>query len=215
MRKLEVSVESQGEALRDKASGFLEVGLNDNGEIVVNHPDLKPDANGVGHIVFSPEQAMNFANLLLKHAGVAGADAKQDKKLRVAVETVIAAIRGSDDLGPTVSDGIVSWPLGAEIAYKLEQALGLPEPNVSTVPAPVTKVPPYDFAPALQKAREGILRFLIPWHHHLDKSWVEHLMDAGGIEQDACGMFSLAPWAGVSSPAAGEERILEKKSRDN
>ncbi len=33
-----------------------------------DHPDLKPDADGVGHIVFSADQARSFANLLLKRA---------------------------------------------------------------------------------------------------------------------------------------------------
>jgi hypothetical protein len=48
-----------------RVAGFLEVGTNGRGEIVVNHPDLKPDADGVGHIVFSPDQALNLAKLLL------------------------------------------------------------------------------------------------------------------------------------------------------
>lgn len=48
------------------AAGTLEVG-NDGRNIVVNHPDLKPDANGVGHIVFSTDQAEDFALLLLKN----------------------------------------------------------------------------------------------------------------------------------------------------
>ena len=52
-------------------AGFLEVGCNDNGEVVVNHPDLEPDENGVGHIVFSPAEARAFANLLLRHADTA------------------------------------------------------------------------------------------------------------------------------------------------
>lgn len=45
-------------------SGFLEVGTNGVGEIVINHPDLKPDANGVGHIVFSVSEARSLASLL-------------------------------------------------------------------------------------------------------------------------------------------------------
>lgn len=57
--------------MTDKIEGFLEVGANDQGEVVINHPDLKPDANGVGHIVFSKDQARNLANLLLKHVGAA------------------------------------------------------------------------------------------------------------------------------------------------
>lgn len=60
--------------MSDKVSGFLEVGLNAQGEVVVNHPDLKPDADGVGHIVFSPNQARNFAALLFKKAGEAEAE---------------------------------------------------------------------------------------------------------------------------------------------
>jgi hypothetical protein len=35
---------------------------------VVNHPDLKPDAEGVGHIVFSANQARHLGELLLKRA---------------------------------------------------------------------------------------------------------------------------------------------------
>lgn len=53
---------------RPVESGHLEVGRDLAGQVVINHPDLKPDANGVGHIVFSPEQARNLAALLLKHA---------------------------------------------------------------------------------------------------------------------------------------------------
>lgn len=49
-------------------AGILEVGTNGHGEVVVNHPDLIPDANGVGHIVFSPAQARNLAMLLQKMA---------------------------------------------------------------------------------------------------------------------------------------------------
>jgi hypothetical protein len=51
----------------DGISGYLEVGLDDNNEIVINHPDLLPDADGVGHIVLSPDQARNLARLLDKH----------------------------------------------------------------------------------------------------------------------------------------------------
>lgn len=56
--------------MTDKITGVLEVG-SIGGEVVVNHPDLKPDENGVGHIVFSPNQARNLAALLLKQAAIA------------------------------------------------------------------------------------------------------------------------------------------------
>lgn len=54
--------------------GFLEVGVNGQGEVVVNHPDLEPDENGVGHIVFSVEEARNLANLLLSKASDAAVE---------------------------------------------------------------------------------------------------------------------------------------------
>jgi hypothetical protein len=52
----------------DKIAGYLGVGLNEQNEIVINHPDLKPDENGVGHIVFSIRQARHLAQCLLRHA---------------------------------------------------------------------------------------------------------------------------------------------------
>ncbi len=52
----------------EKHAGDLEVGTNGKGEVVVNHPDLHPDENGVGHIVFSPRQARGLARILNKKA---------------------------------------------------------------------------------------------------------------------------------------------------
>jgi hypothetical protein len=49
-------------------AGTLEVGTTGDGEVVINHPDLKPDADGVGHIVFSPAQARGLGDLLLRKA---------------------------------------------------------------------------------------------------------------------------------------------------
>ena len=53
--------------MADKIAGYLEVGRDGN-EVVINHPDLQPDAKGRGHIVFSANQARNLAELLLKQA---------------------------------------------------------------------------------------------------------------------------------------------------
>ena len=50
------------------AKNTLEVGTNGAGEVVVNHPDLQPDENGEGHIIFSPEQARALAFLLQQKA---------------------------------------------------------------------------------------------------------------------------------------------------
>lgn len=60
----------------DKIEGFLEVGIL-NGEVVLNHPDLKVDENGAGYIVFSLNQARNLAYLLIRKANEAEAEAKQ------------------------------------------------------------------------------------------------------------------------------------------
>jgi hypothetical protein len=54
-----------------KSSGFLWVGVNDNQEVVINHPDIQPDKDGAGYIVFSPAQARNLAALLVKQAKIA------------------------------------------------------------------------------------------------------------------------------------------------
>lgn len=58
----------------NKTSGILEVGTNGKGEVIVNHPDLKPDKDGVGHIIFSPNQATDFAALLIIKAAEAAAE---------------------------------------------------------------------------------------------------------------------------------------------
>lgn len=60
--------------MADIKQGTLEVGTNGRGEVVVNHPDLEPDENGVGHIVFSVEQARNLANLLLSKSADASVE---------------------------------------------------------------------------------------------------------------------------------------------
>lgn len=52
----------------EPVAGHLEVGANGRGEVVVNHPRIETDENGVGHIVFSPNQARILAALLIKHS---------------------------------------------------------------------------------------------------------------------------------------------------
>jgi hypothetical protein len=54
-------------AMEGPAANTLWVGT-EGGEVVINHPDIDPDENGVGHIIFSPEQAESLAKLLLGHA---------------------------------------------------------------------------------------------------------------------------------------------------
>ncbi len=61
--------EMMGVAVRkEKIEGYLEVGLNDNFEVVINYFAMTPDENGDGHIVFSPNQARALARILQKQA---------------------------------------------------------------------------------------------------------------------------------------------------
>jgi hypothetical protein len=65
----ELKEENSNMAQYERTKGILEVGITENGrEVVINHPDLKPDAQGVGHIVFSPDQARNLGRLLILKA---------------------------------------------------------------------------------------------------------------------------------------------------
>lgn len=58
--------------LEKPASGELIVAISADGQnVVINHPDLKPDAEGCGHIVFSPDQATALAGLLFRKANIA------------------------------------------------------------------------------------------------------------------------------------------------
>jgi len=52
----------------DKIEGYLEIGTTGLGAVVMN---LDKDRNGVGHIIFSPRQAKNLGNLLIRKAKTA------------------------------------------------------------------------------------------------------------------------------------------------
>lgn len=80
----------------DKVEGFLEVGLNDRNEIVINHPDLKPDADGVGHVVFSINQAQHLSHLLAVKASEAANNVRrQEEESRRAAAAAIPVDRGA------------------------------------------------------------------------------------------------------------------------
>ena len=76
--------------MADKIEGYLEVGLNDDCEIVVNHPDLKPNENGVGHIVFSVNQARYLADLLNRKAREAETElVRRDAEAKMKLAAVV------------------------------------------------------------------------------------------------------------------------------
>jgi hypothetical protein len=61
----------------DKVAGFLEVGrTDDTHKIVINLSALKPDADGLGHIVLLPQQARHLANVLIENASYAEAETR-------------------------------------------------------------------------------------------------------------------------------------------
>lgn len=66
----------------EKVAGVLEVSrTEDTHEIVIIHPDLKPDSSGVGRIVLSPRHSRHLASLLLEQAKEAE-DAARDQQIR-------------------------------------------------------------------------------------------------------------------------------------
>lgn len=59
----------------DIVAGFLEIDeRDDTHEIVVKHPVLQPDSNGLVHFVLMPRQARHLANLLVEYATTAEAE---------------------------------------------------------------------------------------------------------------------------------------------
>jgi hypothetical protein len=62
--------------LADKQQGCLMVGTTGAGEVVINHGDIDPDKDGIGHIVFSPAQARDLARLLNEKADEASKERK-------------------------------------------------------------------------------------------------------------------------------------------
>ena len=120
----------------DKIEGFLEVGCNENGEIVINHPNLKPDENGVGHIVFSPRQARDLADLLFKHAAKADSDIRSKREIeRMKAAAAIPVDRSAQELAdgsPITDDHRELLPSGQQKGYVVlnaeERAKGFVRP---------------------------------------------------------------------------------------
>src|SRR5688572_1882837 len=107
--------------MRNEVGGFLEVGANEDGEVVINHPDLNADANGVGHIVFSPSQARHLARLLTENADQI--DRESRAKADAARMNAAAAIpvdryaRSLSDGSPVTDDHQELLPSGQQKGY--------------------------------------------------------------------------------------------------
>jgi hypothetical protein len=67
-----------------KIAGTIEVGHNDDFEVVINMSikDFKVDGNGIGHLCFSPKQARHLANLIMKHTTEALVEWREDQRKR-------------------------------------------------------------------------------------------------------------------------------------
>lgn len=95
-------IEGKSVMMNDKIEGYLEVGLNAQNEIIINHPDLKPDENGVGHIVFSVNQAQRLSHLLAAKASEAANNIRrqEEETRRKAAEAIPV-----DRTSVTLTDG--------------------------------------------------------------------------------------------------------------
>ncbi len=62
--------------MAETVGGYLKIGMNENGEIVMEFDDMRSniDENGVGHVIFSTAQARALANLLNNKADEADRD---------------------------------------------------------------------------------------------------------------------------------------------
>jgi len=79
----------------DKVGDALEVTrTDDTQEVVIIHPDLKPDSSGIGRLVFSPRHARYLANLLVEHAAAAEAEAIMSEATRAGNPTLAFAPGG-------------------------------------------------------------------------------------------------------------------------
>jgi hypothetical protein len=123
--------------MADKIGGFLEVGCNDKGEIIINHPDLKSDGNEVGgHIVFSPDQARALARILTRYADQIEREARikaDDERNKAAhVLPVDRSARVLTDGSPVTDDHRELLPSGQQKGYVVltaeERAKGFVRP---------------------------------------------------------------------------------------
>lgn len=89
-----------------------DVVCSDQGEVVINHPDIKPDEHGVGHVSFSPDEARRLADSLNKQAGIA--EREQRRKLEQARYAAAAKIP-VDRSAITLTDGSPVAPDHTEI----------------------------------------------------------------------------------------------------
>jgi hypothetical protein len=123
----------------DKIEGFLEIGCNEQDEIIVNIPPLKKKREqhkmncayrgdteelcncGIEyeHIAFSPQQARNLAQLLLDHAASAEREIfRKKEELRIAsLPPVDRSARVLTDGSPVTDDHRELLPSGMQKGY--------------------------------------------------------------------------------------------------
>lgn len=166
----------KGLEVGEKIERFLEVGANENGEIVVNHPDLKPDANGVGHIVFSPSQARHLAESLTKHAD----QIERDARVKADIERMKAAAaipvdrsaRVLTDGSPVTDDHRELLPSGQQKGYVVLSAEERSKGFVRPVRRTYRHVGPRTCGKPLHADRpDGIVCLMTPDHRGPCEEW--------------------------------------------
>lgn len=70
---------------------------------------------------------------------------------------------------------------------------------------------------ALAKEREALAKFLVPWKHHLDASWLQHFEEAGSVQFDDIGYVTAVPvkWSvepTVDKPSAAPEVLTQHEA---
>lgn len=119
---MQAGMEAISKSISTIAPNTLEVG-NDGKEVIINHPDLQPDENGVGHITFSPEQARNLARLLTKHA--------DELELRSPIGLVTCKARSANIGANNPQD--CNWPMCGCDAYADKVLEALQESDIRFV----------------------------------------------------------------------------------
>lgn len=86
------------------ANTELEVGINDRDQVAITYPNAQVDAQGVGNISFTPQQARQLALLLIQSAELAEAQAEAKKPAPEPPPPVDYNARTMTDGSPETTD---------------------------------------------------------------------------------------------------------------
>jgi hypothetical protein len=80
MKRDALPARKRGAVIVDRVAGFWEVDrVGDGCSVAIQHPEVKPDEEGMCHIELSPRQARHLASLLMMYAEEAEARSDVDQ----------------------------------------------------------------------------------------------------------------------------------------